>query len=173
MRNQSEALSLSRETAKRQWDYLERKERKEEWFAIIHHAENQLHKHLDEHEMLDGRLTTRGRALQNVTHEMLSVGKIGDRTYADTIFKKNVKSLDVSYFQGGTAALAISLAQYLGHLADNLTERDPEIISHYLSSYQGWISALHTIGAISETAFQETVGKLINKMNDPVRQNVA
>lgn len=172
MRSQSEALNLSRETAHRQWEYLERKEKKEEWLAIIHHAEKQLTEHLDEPvEMLDGRLTTRGRALQSVAREMLSAGRNGDQDYANTLFKKYVKSLDVSHFQGGTAGLAISLAVYLGHFADNLTERDPEVVSHYLSSYQGWISALHTIGVISESTFQKTVGKLLQKMMDPSRKS--
>jgi hypothetical protein len=167
MKNQSEALSLSRETAHRQWEYLERKERKEEWLAIIHHAEKQLYDHLNESvEMLDGRITTRGRALQHVAREMFTSRKIGDRAYADTIFKKHFKSLEVGHFSP-TSDLAISLAKYLDHFSDNLTERDPEILSHYLSSYQGWISGLRTVGAISESQFQKKVGKLMQKMFRP------
>ena len=170
MRNQNETLRLSKETAKRQWEYLERKERKEEWLGIIRDAERQLREHLDERvEMVDGRITTRGRALQNVAREMFKSGKNGDRAFADTLFHKHVKDLDVSHFHGGTASLAISLAEYLYHFADNLTERDPEILSHYLSSYQGWISALRTIGAISESTFQNKVSRVLHKMNDPSR----
>ena len=85
-----------------------------------------------------------------------------DSAYANTILQNFTVGLQLSDFYG-LAGLVISLGRYLDKFSDYLTEKDPEILSHYISSHQNLVSNLHIMGIISEKTFQDVFGKLLNK----------
>lgn len=162
--NQQESLSLAKKNAEQQWNYLLRKERKDEWRDAIRDANRLLSEHLQEPvRMLTGEITDRGRILHCVAQEILPSGKCNDSAYADTVFAKYTTDVDVSSYKG-TSSLVIDIWNLLNGFAENLTEENSRLLSFYISYYQGVTSHLHSVGAISDSYFQHSVGKIMQRL---------
>lgn len=158
---QQEALEITREEARRSREYLDRKEKRDEWQRVINHAEKQIDKQLNFRVQLStGESATWGSFLDYVAGKIREQKKYYDSAYANILLQK--AGLEVSNFTG-LANLVISLGRYLDKFSDYLTETDPEILSHYVSSHQNLVSNLHIMGIISEKTFQEIFGKLLDK----------
>ena len=158
-----ETLDLSKETARKQSDYLQRKEKKEEWRDAIRDADRVLEEHLNIVESGGGGLTDRRRLLQHVASEVLAAGKSYDAAYADTILAKYTKDVKVDYYRP-TAALVCDIWELLDGFSENLTERDGRLLSFYVSYFQGVTTRLRTIGAINDHYFEKRLGKIIAKL---------
>jgi uncharacterized membrane protein len=147
-----------------QWNYLERKERKEEWRDAIRDADRLLQEQLKTPvTVLTGRTMDLLRLLEQVAGEVLPSGKCYDPAYADTIFAKYTTEVNVSSFRG-TAALVSDIWELLDGFSENLTEQDSRLLSFYGSYFQGVTTRLHTIGAIDDQYWKTRLGKIVAKL---------
>lgn len=162
LRNQQKVLALSEKTATRQWNYLQRKEKKDEWRDAIRDADRLLEEHLKIPVMgLGGQVTDRRSVLQHVAHEVRGAGKSHDSGYADSTFAKYTPELSVAALSG-TATLVSDVWNLLDGFADNLTERDSRLLSFYISYFLGVTGHLETIGALNPDCWK-MVGKTLQR----------
>jgi uncharacterized membrane protein len=140
-------LKQNHDTNIRQWAYLEKIERKKEWLSLIEQSERQMDQFLRQHiRRKDGKLFTVGDALQQVGSEVHESGKSADLEYASLVFAKNYEYLNPQYFyplQSIFEAFSTYVDRYASYVLD---EDADEIVSHYVSSYIGYVAALQWIG---------------------------
>jgi hypothetical protein len=162
LRTQEKALALSKETASRQSEYLQRKERKDEWRDAIRDADRLLQEHLKIPVIgKNGTIADLGGLLQQVSAEVRQAQKFQDKGYADTIFAKYTPKLNTAAFDG-TATLVWDIWNLLDGFAENLTEKDSRLLSFYISYFQGVTTQLHVIGALGAEGWK-MVGKVMQK----------
>lgn len=146
---QIDALRLSEETNLKQQEYLDRKEKKEEWLSVIHHAERQINDQLQwkvtKGNMIIGSV---GQLIKDVREKVGATGKNGDRDLADKILKETCDNMTTMNLNS-LASLFVALFIYLGNYKKHLVEKDEEIIEHYISSYIGYVSGLQWMGVIT------------------------
>lgn len=142
-------LHEANRTNERQWEYLRNTEKKREWLLVIEHAETQIGTMLAKHvERKDGEKFELGNALKQVGRVVQSHGNHGDRDYAEKVVAENWRSLSIESF-GALRNLLGSLARYIEQYSFCLMEENrSEIVSHYNSSYIGYVSALQWMGVM-------------------------
>jgi len=148
---QHDALKLSEETNLKQAEYIERKEKKEEWASIIHHAEQQINDQLQMKVSKNGiPIGTLSQVIKNVGNKVAAAGTNGDTVLADEFLKSTCDGV-TTFNLHSLASLFHALSLYLENYQKYLVEKDPEIVEHYVSSYLGYISALQWMGVISDS----------------------
>ena len=140
-------LKQNQDTNIKQWEYLEKIERKKEWLTLIEHTEKQMdqmfHRKI---QRKDGKIFTIGDALQQVGKEVQESGKSADLEYASSVFARNYEHLNPQSFyplQSQFEAFSTYVDRYASCVLD---EDADEIVSHYVSSYIGYVAALQWIG---------------------------
>jgi hypothetical protein len=153
-----------RVAAAAQLELTRRKEKRDEWRDAIRDADRLLEQHLN---LLvrgkNGLISDRRTMLQHVTAEVMASKKWYDSAYADRIFAKYTDELDVAAFSG-TVSLVWDIWHLLDGFAANLAEQHGNLVSFWVSYFQGVTSQLHTIGAIREKTWQDTLGPIIARL---------
>jgi len=140
-------LRQTQETNAKQWEYLEKIERKREWLNLVEHTEKQIQQMLSLPVIgKDNKVYDMGVVLIQVGKEVHESGKSGDKEYSSTIFAKNYKNINPQHFVP-LQSLFEALATHVEHYASSVIDGEKkEIVGHYVSSYIGYVAALQRIG---------------------------
>ena len=137
-------------TNERQWEYLRTTEKKKEWLLVIEHTESQVRALISKRvRRNDGQVFELGSALKQIGRTIQSnKGTHGDRDYANSIISKNWNQLELENFSALRNRLG-SLSIYINQYSSCLMEENrSEIVSHYVSSYLGYVSSLQWMGVM-------------------------
>ena len=163
---QIDTLQLSEETNRMQREYLDRKEKKEEWLCVIQHAEKQINEYLQLKVSKYGRPSGNvAQVINTIRDKVGAIGKNGDRELADKLLKEEHFDLSTMHLSS-LAQLFEALLIYLENYKKYLVEKDEEIIEHYISSYIGYISGLQWMGVITNHQM-----KLLDKLRQTETEN--
>lgn len=152
IRGQFASLKHSKEVFRRQQDYIERKEKKEEWLTIIRDAEEQIRRYLALPVTRKGIKVSELAFIINEVHDrMQKAERLKDKDFANELMKELCDGISTATLSGLCGLLG-SLATYLLKYRELLVEEDKdEIIGHYTSSYIHWFHHLQWIGVLSDS----------------------
>ena len=147
---QLHSIKVSEEAHSKQNEYLERKEKKEEWQAIICHIEKLIQKQAETKIIKNGVVVGNiGSAISRVGELMSKKGIHGDTNFANEQLKSICDGITIEKLYCLRSALT-SLLEYLVKYQKYIVENDTAIISHYVSSYIGLIGNLGQMGLIDK-----------------------
>lgn len=163
IRIQLSTLKHSQDAFQQQQNYIERKEKKEEWLTIIRDTEEQVQRYLAFPVTRNGvKVSELASLINEVYSRMQKADRLKDRAFADEVMKGLCDGISTATLNGLSALLG-SLATYLLKYRALLVEEDKdEIIGHYISSYVHWFSHLQWIGVMLDAD-----AKRLNKLMFP------
>ena len=145
-----------------QWRYLQRKERRDEWRNAIIDADRLLQEQLKRQIITKQGVTDLQQLLFAVGNEAFKAQK-SDREFVNALFSKYASGVTVDSYSG-TGTLIWDIWILLEGFSRNLTERDGNLLSFYISYFQGVTTRLQNIGAIPDSTWKRELGPRVAKL---------